>query len=157
MGKVSWGARLGTTPRGEHSWWANGGLELPKFATEASANAKGSSGAGRPFRQVVRPLGPLIVQTLDRDRASFLHWGEFWRGPQLGAVEHQHPAAWGRAPVLPECEWSPPSATGRHSCSPPQLLERRCVQHAWAFAAAPAPGARTGFLGPSVWTARRGL
>lgn len=96
VGEVCWGAPLGRHQGGGQgevntAGWAKRGLELPDSATEASADPKGNSGLGDPSELSHLQAGgkavmPLIVQPLERDWASCLHWDEFLGGLSGGLL-----------------------------------------------------------------------
>lgn len=68
-------------------------LNCQTVATEARLVLSGALGLDDPselFHLEVRPLSPLVVQSLDRDWLAFFSEVNSWRGTQLGAVNHQH-------------------------------------------------------------------
>lgn len=121
VGEVCWGAPLGRHQgrgQGEASTagWAKWGLKLPGSAAEASADPGGSLGLGDPselshLQTGGKALMRLIVQPLERDWASCLHWDEFLRGLSggLSTTNTRRPGEG----LCPARVWvSPPPTTG---------------------------------------------
>lgn len=132
VGEVCWGAPLGRHQGGEQgevstARWAKGGLELPDSATEASADPEGNSGLGDPselshLQTGGKALMPFIVQPLERDWASCLHWGEFLRGLS-GGLSTTTPFGLGKG-FCPARVWVlPPPTTGNIAVPTPGYSE----------------------------------
>ena len=107
--------------------WTRETGNISVVATEASADPEGNSGLGDPselshLQTGGKALMPFIVQPLERDWASCLHWGEFLRGLS-GGLSTTTPFGLGKG-FCPARVWVlPPPTTGNIAVPTPGYSE----------------------------------